>query len=133
MSGDALAPLSSPSDLLQEVRALEDAGKLVEAIDLLTAVNRRRPDPKLEFRLTRLRYAAFPTLPAVSGLASWPPPVPDSAPGLDESLPIPEVSGEDLSVAALRRGVLGHGSLLVRNLIDRSGRGQNGRDACLGM
>ena len=118
MSDDVLAPLSSPGDLLRRVRLLEDGGRLVEAIDLLTEVNRRRPDPKLEFRLTRLRYAAFPTLPAVSGLASWPPPVPPSAPGLDESLPIPEVSPANLSVDALRRGVLGHGSLLVRNLID---------------
>src|SRR4051794_4108291 len=120
---DASQAPTSPAprvDLLTQVRELEEAGRFTEAIDVLTAANRRAPNPKFEFRLTRLRHAAFPTTPKVTGLGAWPPPIPDSVPGLDESKPVPEVSPENLTVDALRRGVIGHGALLVPKLLDES-------------
>ncbi|MCU1352392.1 MAG: hypothetical protein JWM05_1601 [Acidimicrobiales bacterium] len=112
--------LAEGAGVLEQIQALEDAGRFTDAIDVATEANRRQPDPRLEFRLTRLRHAAFPTLALAGGLDAWPPAVPPSAPGLDESTPIPVVAPEDLSVAALRRGVLGCGSLLAPGLLDQA-------------
>ena len=45
--------------LLAHGDALAEAGRLIEAIDVLTDANRMRPDATVESRLVRLRRAAF--------------------------------------------------------------------------
>ena len=105
-------------DLLATASRLESDGDLLGAIDALMAANRIERDPGVEFELTKLRHAAFGTLPRYAEPAAWPPPVPGPQPGLDESGPMPEIAAADLTVDAVRRAVFGHGSLIVRGVLD---------------
>jgi hypothetical protein len=98
--------------LLAQGQALADAGRLLEAIDVLTEANRMRPDPALESRLVRLRCAAFEQLDR-----SAKPPVPASVVeplALDE---LPAFTPAELSPSVLRKGLLEHAAVWVRGLV----------------
>ena len=91
-----------------------DDGQLREAIDLLTAENRRRRDPRLDRRLVELRYEAFRR-------ETWPdtrPPWPDAVDDLFTGARVPEVHAADLSVEQVRSAIRHHGALLVRGFAD---------------
>lgn len=98
------------------------AGQLFEqdrwpdAVELLADANRRRRDPALAREILRLRNASFATAPT-TGRDVWPPTYDDVfadlAPGA-----IPEVDRDGLSAATLGAGLVHHGSLLVRELVD---------------
>lgn len=92
----------------------------MEAIEFLTAANRLESDPKVEAKLAKLRQLAAETLPKTEFTGPWPPPLPDSAPGLDESLPIPEIDAHALTIEALRRGVIGHGAVIARGALTQA-------------
>jgi hypothetical protein len=94
---------------------LEAAGRLVEAIDVLTEANRRSPDPRLEERLVKLRHAAFETLDRRPGRESWPPTYPDPFP--EAVGRPPEIDVSDLDADTLGGGITNHGCLLVRGLL----------------
>ena len=87
-------------------------GRLFEAINLLTSTNRQRRDPNIEARLVELRRDAV--APAPPPNRPWPPRVRDR---FRRVRGIPEVTREQLTVKALRSGILRHGCLLVRGLV----------------
>ena len=98
--------------LLAHGRALADAGRLLEAIDVLTDANRMRPDATVESRLVRLRHAAFAELGRCTK-----PPVPAAAVepvALDD---LPARTPAELSASVLREGILRHGAVWVRGLV----------------
>ena len=103
---DSPAPVESPDDLIR-------AGRLLEAIDALTAANRRHRDARLEARIVDLRHRAFGELPRPDSPPQWEEDVADLFPGEV----IPEIEGKDLSAENLRSAIRHHGSLLVRGLV----------------
>jgi hypothetical protein len=104
----------SPAEALDAANQLVHAGRIFDAIELLTDTNRREPDTKVEHRLVRLRHDAFASVDTDHGLAEWPPEVPDLFEGVEG---IPEVDAADLTPEAVGAGILHHGSLLVRGLL----------------
>jgi Phytanoyl-CoA dioxygenase (PhyH) len=107
--------------------AREAEGRVLEAIDLLSAANRARRDPELERRVLRLRHEAFDHLDRKVAVASEPSPeheVPHM-PGMP-----PAVAADALTTDALRFGIMQHGCLLVRGLVpqDRVDRLVDGID-----
>lgn len=93
---------------------LADKGRMREAIVVLTEANRLRPNAEIERRLVELRRdAPFPT--PSRRVRSWPPRVRDRFRGASG---IPEVRPHQLNVKTLRSGILRHGCLLVRGLLD---------------
>jgi hypothetical protein len=91
--------------------------ELFEEIERLTEANRRDPDRQLERRLLRLRHAAGIRLLDAGGskpeLAQ-----PDDG-ALPAGEPLPEIRGADVTPGLIRAGILRHGCLLVRGLVDR--------------
>lgn len=96
--------------------ALEADGRRLEAIEALSTATRLRRDPTLERRLVRLRHAAFAELDRSLGSPPWPPAVvPEDRAGAEG---VPSVSPRELTPGVLRNGILRHGCLWVRGLID---------------
>jgi hypothetical protein len=120
-AADQSAPVDSESDAgldpsasLSTADALVAEGRSRDAIDLLSAANRRNRDAKIEQRLVQLRHAAFAHVNRSEGVASWPPAVEDAFPVTERP---PEVQVADLTPEKLGGGVLNHGCLLVRQLV----------------
>jgi len=89
----------------------------VQAIELLTELNRQRRDESIEEQLVALRHRAFKEFPSRSDCDDVKQQPVDIFPGVSG---IPEIDAGDLTVEALRAGVLIHGSLIVRGLLARS-------------
>jgi hypothetical protein len=105
---------AAPEELVARADAAAARGDRLEAIDLLTASARIRPDASTEHRLVALRHAAFADLPPSPGAGAWPPVrVEPSRRGV-----VPSIAPDALSIEALRRHILGDGCLHVRGLID---------------
>jgi Phytanoyl-CoA dioxygenase (PhyH) len=102
--------------------ALVAEGRLLEAIESLTAANRQYPNAESEQRLVRLRYEAFASLDRSTGLAAWPPRVADPFPDV-EGRP-PEVSVDGLTPRVLAGAIVHHGCLLVRRLVSSASADQ---------
>jgi len=98
--------------------ALEAEGRLVEAVEALAAANRLQRDPVLERRLVRLRHAAFATLDRSLPPPAWPPFVPEDPPGAPAGPPA--ITPAELSVGAVRNGILRHGCVWVRGLVPQA-------------
>ena len=105
----------SPDELLARAAEAEAAGRLIDAVDLLQRANRLRPDADVEVRLVGLRDRGFDTLTASSSRTSWPPTYPDLTPGCDG---LPEIDASELTEAALGSGIVNHGALVVRDLLE---------------
>ncbi len=103
-----------PLDVLDRALALEADGRVREAIDLLTEVNTRRRNPKVERELVGMRHRAFESIDRRPGFEQWPVSTADLF-GADAQPP--EVRAEDLSVELLRSGLVNHGCLIVRGLL----------------
>jgi hypothetical protein len=106
-----------PEEALARADELFDRGAMLEAIELLTAVNRERPDHRIARRLVTMRFDAFQR-------TEWPEVSPAMPDGVDDLFPesvIPEVARADLDVERVRSALLNHGSLIVRGLIDADG------------
>ncbi len=115
-AGTSAAPDTSTDptiEVLSEADALVGEGRAAEAIDFLTAANRRRRDPRYERRLVDLRFDAFRQLLPPNAPPAWPEAVEDRWPGVR----IPEIAANELTVEALRSGLANHGSLIVRGLL----------------
>ena len=110
----APADILDPSALFARADALVADGRPRDAIDLLSASNRKRRDATIEQRLVPLRHAAFETLDRSPGRAHWPPLTEDLFP--DAQGPA-EVPGTELDSETLGSGILRHGCLLVRGLV----------------
>ncbi len=106
--------LPGAREALNQADELVTDGRYRDAIELLTRVNRARPNLAVERRLVSLRHEAFFDLES-TGLDTWPPAI--EAPLAPEGT-IPEISRAELSVDTMKRGIVGNGALLVRGLID---------------
>jgi Phytanoyl-CoA dioxygenase (PhyH) len=102
-------------DALAAADALARRGHRLEAIALLTAANRERRDSGIEERLIHLRYEAFAEIERTGGPAAWPPDPPDR---FGDVTGLPEVAAAGLDAETIRSGILRHGALVVRGLVD---------------
>jgi hypothetical protein len=102
------------AEVLAEAERLAQAGRALDAIELLRERARRQADPLVEISLARMRYRAFSELPA-DGFDSWPAPVE----GVDRDGPsvIPEVQPDALDAETVRRLLQSRGSALVPGLL----------------
>lgn len=98
-----------------DVERLAKEGRYDDAIKSLTELNRRTPTIHAERRLVSLRHEAFSAMTHDDPMDIWPPDVDDLFPTCES---IPEISADGLSVQALRAGILCHGSIIVRGLLD---------------
>ena len=107
----------TPHEDVDRVESLADAGRVVEAVDLLAAINARGRNPASEIRLLDLRARAA-ACPAGVGRSPWPPVYPDPFPALDGR--IPEVDAEQLTTDTLAGAVSHHGCLIVRGVFSEA-------------
>ncbi len=107
----------SAADWRASAERLRGEGRLLEAIDVLSAANRVERDPEIEHMLVSLRIEAFPSVQGQAGLLSWPPDVVDSFPGPLGVAGVPEVMAHELTGPLLAGGITHHGCVLVRGLI----------------
>jgi hypothetical protein len=107
---------------LARVEQLADAGRTVEATDLLAALNARDRDPASAIRLVDLRARAAATYETGAGRSPWPPVYPDPFPDLDRQ--IPEVDAPQLTSEVLAGSIAHHGSLIVRNVFSAAQAGR---------
>jgi hypothetical protein len=115
VGGDAVADGRRRPEL-DEADQLVMQGRRLDAIDLLTAANRRERDPAIETRLVSMRFHAAAQVDASSGRTPWPPSYPDPFP--DVSGQPPEVDADRLDSALMGGAILHHGSVVVRRLLD---------------
>jgi hypothetical protein len=101
---------------LDEADRLVSQGRRLEAIDVLTAANRRDRDLSLEARLASMRFHAAAQVDASSGRSPWPPSYPDPFPEVTGNPP--EVDVDGLDTALMGGAILHHGSIIVRGLFD---------------
>lgn len=94
--------------------ALFAEGKIDQAIGLLEALLTSCPHPEGFVRLAQLRHAGFFRKPIAAVSGQWPP-VTGNSPYPDNH--IPEIQAQNLNAENLKLGILGHGSLLVRGLL----------------
>jgi hypothetical protein len=91
--------------------------ELFAEIERLTEANRADRDPERERRLLLLRHqAGIRILEARGTVPEYP--APDFA-RLGDDEPLPEIAAADVTPELLRAGILRHGCLLVRGLVDR--------------
>ena len=90
-----------------------------DAIELLSRFNRRHRDPAVARQIIALRNQAYGDVAGGAGPVEWPPTYDDAFAELGPGR-IPEIDGAELSSAAVGAGLLHHGSLLVRNLVDEA-------------
>jgi hypothetical protein len=98
---------------LEHAVQLEQQGRLLDAITMLSAANRPTRDARLERKLIELRYRAFMETDWPTERPAWPDKVEDLYPGTI----IPEIDAKDLTADRLRSAIDNHGSLLVRKLV----------------
>lgn len=107
---------STGARAIAESQSLCEKGRFREAINLLTAEFRRTGSPELAKELILVRHDA-----AMSGnhevpTGLWPPNVPDLFP---ECTGIPEVTRDNFTTDSLASGIIHHGGLIVRGLLDQ--------------
>jgi hypothetical protein len=88
--------------------------RFLDALDLLTELNRRHRDPAIEERLVLLRRDAFTELEHSEGRPSWPPTFDDPFPAADGLI---EMDPARFAVETLGGAIQHHGHVLVRGLI----------------
>lgn len=102
--------MAGPHD---ELDALIDAGRYLEAVDLLMAdstLARETRDPLL----TELRHRAFETMDKTPGFADWPQRYSDPFPG---ETGVPVVEAADVDVETVGGALTHHGCLQVKGLM----------------
>jgi hypothetical protein len=107
MSG-LLSRIPKPGQRRRQARGL------FRELDTLTAANRANPDPETERRLLRVRHLAFDYLdtdPRAETVA----PATGTRP-IEQGLPV--IDASSLTAAKVRQGILSHGSVHVRGLLD---------------
>ena len=105
----------SPDRLIEQAAEAESDGRYVDAIDLLQRANRLRADPEIEVHLVGLRDRGF-------GAPARRAPGPRGRRATRTSPPMPTAcprsTASELSEATLGSGIVNHGALLVRGLLD---------------
>ncbi len=92
-------------------------GQWREAVDLLAENNRRHRDTRLERKLVDFRLQAHSAMDWPQGGANWAGTWEEARPGAPELLVI---EAGDFNAQTLAEGVLAHGALIVRGLVDRA-------------
>jgi hypothetical protein len=105
-------------DPAAEIELLVAAGRPVEAVDVLAAAYRERPQPADAIRLVDLRHEAYPALAALPGRSPWPPVYDDPFPEVAGRLP--EIHAPELTAELLGGAVAHHGALVVRGMFDET-------------
>ncbi len=108
------SPGDEAASALADARTLVDRGVPREAIERLTAANRRTRDARLERELVGLRHRAFALVDHTGPVR---PPFEVRAAGTGG--PLHSVAASDLSAETLSAGLAQHGCVLVRGLVDR--------------
>lgn len=113
---DGITP-SHSADLrvMSEVDRLAEAGRALDALDLLENAENDMPCRTYEMRLVELRHEAFGALADNVSAPVWPASYPDPFPNLDGGPP--EIAMQELTPDLLGGALHHHGSLLVRGLI----------------
>lgn len=106
--------MNADASVLEAAQACAARGDYRQAIERLSAENRRAPSLAVEQRLVELRHAGFAALPPARGASPWPPPLADPCPA---TTGIPEIAAAELTSAVIGGALLHHGSLLVRGLV----------------
>lgn len=100
--------------------SIEDAeqlflhGKVFEAIELLTSVNKEFPSPIVSERIVSMRNEGFFTIQRNRSELEWPPKTSNAISAIGA---IPETNINELTEAHLRNGIIGHGALIVKELL----------------
>jgi hypothetical protein len=105
----------SREDVLATAERLVDEGRPLDAIDALRAANHAAADPVLEERLVAIRLGSLDAIRSAAPRVTWPVEVDDLFAG---QAGIPEITPDELSIDAVASGVVHHGSLWVRGLLD---------------
>jgi hypothetical protein len=113
-SGQALTVPDRPADALEAARHLEADGRFADAIALLTEVNRRVQNAKIERTLVDLRHRAFAHIEPEPGFPAWPVEADDV---FGPSAAPREVTGSELTAEVARSSIVNHGCLIVRDLV----------------
>jgi hypothetical protein len=123
----ARRPPAPPDVKLPVYEATGSPDPLAE-IDELMAANRAHGDAAAEKRIVQLRHEAFAQLDRGAVAAS--PVLSDAAGELPTPNGLPEIDASELTSEAVRDGILGGGSLLIRGLLDpeRAERMRSGID-----
>jgi hypothetical protein len=100
----------SAGEALARIAKLRESGRTQEALRFAADQYRRMEDPRLATALMSLRHAAFA---AGQGRPDWPPSLPDRF-----QSGIPEIRATDLTTETLGAGILHHGAIIIRGLID---------------
>jgi hypothetical protein len=106
----------APAEALAEADRLAEDGNLLDAVDLLVAVDRAHRHPGVELALVDLRGRAAAAVDPGSGRSPWPPAYDDPFP--EVSARLPEIGAADLTADVLGGAVAHHGALIVRGLFD---------------
>lgn len=101
-------------DAIESAERYRNAGRVLDAVDVLAAAYRQRPSTDLARRIIRLRHEAVQTGAAEVGRDSWPPTFPDPFPQLAG---IPEITPEALTTDVLGGSILHHGGVIVRGFV----------------
>lgn len=101
---------------IEKGRGLANAGQYNEAIEFLTAANRRERRRELDKMLLTLRSEGFLAKDLNTKSPEWPASVPDQFDGEG----IPSINADQLNALAIRSGIENSGSLIVRGLLDAS-------------
>ena len=106
------------SPVSPEIEALEAEGKLFEAIDKMTGINRAQRDPNVERELRRVRHlAGIELLENAPADPQYPEPA-ATVPVRGEQSRCPETSPDELTPELIRASFLEAGCLLVRDVMD---------------
>ncbi|MSO80054.1 MAG: hypothetical protein EXQ79_10705 [Acidimicrobiia bacterium] len=108
--------MNSPLEARARAEELARDGRFLEAISVLTDANRAQPSGETETRLVELRRGAAADVVARRGIRTWPPKTQERFRGV---VGLPEVTRDQLTPEILRSGVLRHGCLLVRGMVDQ--------------
>jgi hypothetical protein len=101
---------------LEAADALEAEGRHLDAVALLSEANRESRSGEIEARLVRTRNRGFSELGNSAPSPVEPQPVAVSSAAEDDGLPT--IAAPELTAEVVAGAVLGHGSLIVRGLVD---------------
>jgi hypothetical protein len=103
-------------DALEAADALEAEGRHLDAVALLNDANRESRSGDIEKRLVRSRNRGFSELGQAAPSPAQAQPMAIATAPEDDGLPV--VGAKELTAEVVAGGVLGHGSLIVRGLVD---------------
>jgi hypothetical protein len=105
--------------VLRRSSELVSARRCDDAIEVLSRFNRIHRDPRVARQIVALRHDAYAEVAQGTGRATWPPTYDDAFADVSPGC-IPEIEGAQLSSELVGAGLVHHGSLLVRGLVDES-------------